>query len=224
MMQLAEPATFHDSLSQRARLARFNGVGNPYVFLNMIGLVPIKERIFRGATLLEVAEELNLPLTALHRWIEAEGHETEIEDAEIESAEGYIVRGQRLVMDAKDKFELAKGKEMIEHGRWMASKKDKRQYGNQPGDLGQGATVSYVFNVGDNSAVQINHRSQEPDKPVAPLPKPNTQSAIDDIKPINFNPTVHIDQLPFDHPPQHLQRPHSNYEAIAPLEMPTDGF
>lgn len=219
------PTVFTDSLSQRARLARYNGVGNPFYFLNVIGLIPIKERIFKGATLLEVAEELNLPLTALHRWIENEGHEAEIEQAEIESAEGYIVEGQRMVRNAQNKFDLDKGRQMIEHGRWMASKKDKKTYGNTVGELGQGAQVSYVFNIGDGSNVQINNRQQEPDKPVAPVPADHPTLAPAQPKHLTFNlHPIDPNELPLDRPPAHLQKPHSNYEAIAPIEMPGDGL
>ena len=210
------PATFNDSIKQRAALARFRGIGNPFAFLNDIGLVPIRERLFKGATLLEVAEELNLPLTALHLWVENEGHEAAIEEASVLSAEGYIVEGQRMLRTALNKFDLDKAKAMIEHGRWMASKKDKKTYGNTINELGQGAAVSYTFNI-NGGAVQVNTRTQEPDKPVAPLPTDPT--AIPQVE-------FHLGELPFqlDRPPDHLQNPHSDYPAIAPLEMPTDGF
>lgn len=217
-MQLAPqtPATFNDSIQNRAKLARFRGIGNPFAFLNDVGLIPIKERIFKGATLLEVAEELGLPLTALRLWIENEGHEAEIEDAEVLSAEGYIVEGQRMVRLANNKFELDKGRQMIEHGRWMASKKNKKTYGNTVNELGQGAAVSYTFNIGDGSAVQINTRNQEPDAPVAPVPK--DPSAIPQV---SFN--MDKLELQLDRKPDYLQNPHSDYPTVAPLPEPMDG-
>lgn len=217
-MQLGQPATFNDSIQQRAKLARFRGVGNPFAFLNEIGLIPIKERLFKGAMLLEVAEELGLPLTALHMWIENEGHEIEIEEAEVVSAEGYIIQGERLLKTAANKFDLDKARAMIEHGRWMASKKNKKTYGTTVQELGQGAAVSYVFNISGNQPVQINTRTQAPDNPVAPVPQdPNA------IPKVSFS-LQDQDTFRLDHPPDHLQRPHSKMEAIAPIPVPEDGF
>jgi hypothetical protein len=212
------PKTFSDSIQNRAKIARWRGIGNPFAFLNDIGLVPIKERLFKGATLLEVAEEIGLPLTALHVWIENEGHEADIEEAEVLSAEGYVVEGQRMLRLANNKFELDKAKAMIEHGRWMASKKDKKTYGTSVQELGQGASVSYTFNIGGNGAVQINSRDQEPDKPIAPIPTdPNA------IPKISFS-LEKGQELQLDRPPDYLQKPHSDYPAIAPLPEPKDGF
>lgn len=210
------PSTFNDSIQQRAKLARFRGIGNPFAFLNEVGLVPIRERLFKGATLLEVAEELALPLTALHVWIENEGHEAAIEEATVLSAEGYIVEGQRMLRTAVSKFDLDKAKAMIEHGRWMASKKDKKTYGNTVNELGQGASVSYTFNIG-GGVVQVNTRQQEPDKPVAPVPAdpfaiPAVEFSFGDMP------------LQLDRPPDHLQRPHSDYPTVAPLPEPLDGI
>lgn len=219
-MQLDQqlPTTFNDSIQNRAKLARFRGVGNPFAFLNDVGLVPIKERLFKGATLLEVAEELNLPLTAIHMWVENEGHESAIEEASVLSAEGYVVEGQRMLRLANNKFELDKAKAMIEHGRWMASKKDKKTYGATVNELGQTAAVSYVFNIGGNAAVQLNTRTQEPDRPVAPVPTdpnaiPKVSFSLEDFNGFNL-----------DRPPDHLQRPHSDYPAIAPVQVPKDGY
>ncbi|HWG89162.1 MAG TPA: hypothetical protein VN679_15360 [Candidatus Acidoferrales bacterium] len=211
------PTTFHDSIQQRAKLARWRGVGNPFAFLNDIGLVPVRERLFKGATLLEVAEELGLPLTALHVWIENEGHEAAIEEASVLSAEGYVVEGQRMLRVATTKFELDKAKAMIEHGRWMASKKDKKTYGNTINELGQGASVSYVFNIGNESTVQINTRGQAPDNPIAPVPAdphalPKVSFSLEETNPFQL-----------DRPPDYLQRVHSDYPAIAPLQEPKDG-
>lgn len=210
------PATFNDSLSQRAKLARWRGIGNPFAFLNDVGIMPIKEYLYRGSTILEVAEELNLPLTVIRHWIENEGHEAAIEEASVLSAEGYLVNGERLLKTAANKFDLDKAKAMIEHGRWMASKKDKKTYGNQPGDLGQGYAVSYVFNIGGDAAVQLNTRTQEPDRPIAPVPTdpqalPRVSFNLEDLNPFQL-----------DRPPDHLQLVHSDFEAIAPLQIPKD--
>jgi hypothetical protein len=151
-----DPVSFHDSLVIRARNLRFRGAGSPYDFLSDIGIVPIKEFIYKGSMLIDVAETLNVSVTQLKNWIANEGLESEIEEASISSAEGYIANGERLLKSAENKFQLDKAKAMIEHGRFMASKKDKKTYGNQLEITGGPAQVHYVFAVPATSQVMLD--------------------------------------------------------------------
>lgn len=196
----------------RARNLRFRGIGNPFAFLEELGIVPIKEFMFRGATMIDLADELNLPVTTIRTWIENNGYQTELEDASILSAEGYIRQGEQMLKSAANKFELDKAKAMIEHGRWMASKKDKKTYGQTAAELGQTAAVSYTFQIGDNAQVQVNTHQLPPDARAY-------NAEHDNPEPVSFSP---MDTNPFqlERPPQHLQRTHSDFPAIAPLEDP----
>lgn len=203
-----QPTSFHDSIALRARNVRFRGIGNPFAFLAEIGIVPIKEYIYRGATIIDLAETLNLPVTTLRTWIEENGYQGEVEEASTLSAEGYIRQGEIMLRSAANKFDLDKAKAMIEHGRWMASKKDKKTYGTQPGELGGPAAVSYVFQIGDNSAVQVNTQA-----PADPKSLNNTQ---DEQKPVEFS-LGETNPFLIERPPEHLRQVHSNYPAIAPL-------
>jgi hypothetical protein len=208
------PTSFRDSIALRARNIRFRGIGNPYAFLSEIGLVPIKEYIYRGATILDLADELNLPVTTLRTWIEENGYQGELEEASTLSAEGYIRQGEIMLKAAANKFDLDKAKAMIEHGRWMASKKDKKTYGQSAAELGQQAAVSYTFIVGENSAVQINASQSQPDTRAL-------NQTGSEIKPVTFS----LDQTnPFqiDRPPDYLQKTHSDFPAIAPLTEPEE--
>ena len=150
-MQHSSPQGFHDSLAIRARNIRFRGVGNPYEFLDSVGIVPIKEFLFRGNNIIELADTLNLPLTYIHNWIEQNNLQEEIEEASTISAEGYLYRGQRALEDAHDKLALDKAKAMLEHGRFMAAKKDKKKYGTTNEQVQGGAGVTYIFNMGDQT-------------------------------------------------------------------------
>ena len=142
------PTQFADSLALRAKQLRFRGVGDQFSFLDGIGIIPIQEFLYRGANVIDLAETLNIPITVIHRWIEARSYQTDIDDASQVSAEGYIFQGEKLLKAAQTKFELDKAKAMLEHGRFMASKKDKRQYGNTNEATLPGGGVTYVFNVG----------------------------------------------------------------------------
>lgn len=163
-------ANFHDSLDVRARQLRFRGIGNPFNFLDSIGIVPIKEFIFKGATIIDVAEQLNIPITYLREWISQNNFQSELEDAAIVSAEGYIARGEKMLREAKSDFEFKKAKAILEHGRFMAEKKDKKQYGKtEDKTIGPAAGVTYIFQVGNN---QTNFGAQ-------PVAEQATRPAID---------------------------------------------
>lgn len=152
----AQPTAFRDSLAVRARSLRFRGVGSPYSFLEDIGIVPVKEFIYKGAMLIDVAEVLNVSVTVLKRWIKDEGYEEEIDEASIASAEGYIANGERLLKSAETPFQLNKAKALIEHGRFMASKKDKKTYGAQLAIEGSLTAVHYVFAVPASTPVELD--------------------------------------------------------------------
>jgi hypothetical protein len=180
-----------------------------------IGIVPIKEFIYRGATLLDLADELNLPVTTLRTWIDECGYQGELEEASTLSAEGYIRQGEQMLKVAANKFDLDKAKAMIEHGRWMASKKDKKTYGQSAAELGQTAAVSYTFMIGDNAAVQVNANQLPPDSRAL-----NPEHAADAL-PVTFN-LGETNPFVLERPPQHLQKTHSDFPAIAPITNPEE--
>src|SRR5699024_7310862 len=64
-----------------------------------------------------------------------------------------------MLMDARDKFELDKAKAVLQHGQWMASKKDKKTYGSDKTDVTAHAAVTYNFIVGDR---QTNIEAEGP--------------------------------------------------------------
>lgn len=162
---LAAPQSFNDSLTIRARNIRYRNIGSPFTFLDEVGLIPIKEFLFRGNNIIELADTLNLPLSYIHKWIDDNGFAAEIEEASVISAEGYIYRGQKALEDAFDKFTLDKARAMLEHGRFMAAKKDKKQYGTTAETGAGNGGVTYVFNMGNqtqtHSATPV-HDNAEP--------------------------------------------------------------
>lgn len=213
---LAEQNNYEPLLAQKATNLRFRGIGNPYAFLDEIGIVPLKEFIFRGANILDLAELLNLPVTTLRTWIENSGHAAEFEEASILSAEGYIRQGELLLKSASTKFDLDKAKAMIEHGRWMAAKKDKHNYGPQAGEIGGAAAVTYIFQVGETANVQINQH-----KPLDPKDPKNFKDSTTQKQLVELEMNQE-GQINLHHPPDYLQNTASPFEAIAPLETPDD--
>ena len=177
----AIPERFDDSLAARTFPHKFRRVGNPNAFLNDVGIVPMLEYIYKGNLLIDVAEALNVSYTILTKWVENEGHQDAIDEAQKISAEGYLAEGLRRLRNAGTEFELKRAKEMVAHARFMASKKDKTQYGNNEQTGVERAGVSYVFNIGGIQTVQNVVKAEDTDKPeviegevveVADAPKP----------------------------------------------------
>jgi hypothetical protein len=123
-------------------------MGNPFAFLDEIGLMPIKEYLYHGANIIDIAEQLNLPITIIQTWIAENNYGPDIEEASVISAEGYIYQGEKLLKLATTKFDLDKAKALLEHGRFMAGKKNKKVYGTVQDVAAGPAAVSYTFNVG----------------------------------------------------------------------------
>jgi hypothetical protein len=179
----AVPETYKDSLAARTFPHRFRRVGNPYAFLNDVGIVPILEYIYKGNLLIDVAEALNVSFTILTTWAENEGHSEAIEEAQRISAEGYLAEGMRRLRDAGTDFELKRAKEMINHARFMAAKKDKSVYGSNEQQAGaEKAGVSYVFNIAGNvvahSAPTVEAAAEPPSNIIEGESKPVTMDIL----------------------------------------------
>lgn len=193
------PTVFNDSIALRAKQLRFRGIGNPYQFLDDIGIIPIKEYLFRGANIIDLADTLNVPITLINQWIEKNNYVDDIREASTLSAEGYIYRGERLLHQAQTKFDLDKAKAMLEHGRFMASKKDKKQYGNLNEQGAPGGAVTYIFNIGE------------------PAPRETLQAkTVDKALDAEFNevPSLSLDFNIGEKPPHLEKTPKSNIEPV----------
>lgn len=201
----ALPVGFNDSVAMRARNLRFRGVGNPYVFLDEIGIVPIKEFIYKGANIIDLAETLNLPVTIIRTWIERNEYGAEIEEASVLSAEGYIQQGEKLLKAANTKFDLDKAKAMIEHGRFMASKKDKKTYGNTPDVTGGPAAVSYTFVVNQTN-MQLNAVAEKAE------PQKVIEADYVDVTPVELDP-FNLGAVPV-----HVQAVSTDVVAVEPAD------
>lgn len=180
----AIPETYKDSLAARIFPHRFRRIGNPYAFLNDVGIIPILEYIYKGNLLIDVAEALNVSYTILVTWAKNEGHEEAIEEAETVSAEGYLAEGLRRLREATNDFELKRAKEMINHARFMASKKDKGTYGSTEQTGADKAGVSYVFNIGGDV---VTHQTKAVEQP-----KVDAKIIEGEATPVSLNILEHL--------------------------------
>lgn len=167
-MNANTPVLFDDSLAARAAPVKYRRVGNPYAFLNYIGIDAILERIYKAANIVDVAEEINISITLLLNWLENEGHMKRVEDAHTFSAEGYLSEAAKLLRTARTDFDLKKADKVANHGRFMASKLDKRKYGTDAVPKAVGGGVTFIMHMGNKtahittqSALQPNSRPAE---------------------------------------------------------------
>lgn len=155
-MNAVQPTHFSEQIASRAFPYRFRKVGNPFTFLEDVGILPILEHIYKGNTILDVAREIDIPVTYLMQWVENNKYHQDIEDASRVSAEGFLSTAYDDLRKAETDFQLKKAKESLNHARFMASKLDKRTYGTDQQVQGGAAGVQYIFNIGStNQAVDM---------------------------------------------------------------------
>lgn len=152
---MTAPAHFKESLSTRAFPHRYRKVGSPTAFLDSIGIVPIVEYIYKGNTVIDCAEEMDIPVTHFLNWLDMHGYTQQIEDAYALSAQGYLSKAARDLKAARTDMDFKKAKEMLSHARFMASKHDRSKYG-EPSATNQGPVggIQYVFNIGQATPEQ----------------------------------------------------------------------
>lgn len=183
LMPPGMPVVFDDDLAGRCFPHRFRRIGSPYAYLNDVGITAILEFIYKGNLLIDVAEAVNVPLTALRLWVENEDHTRDIDEAETISAEGYLAEGMRRLKNAPTEFELKRAKEMIRHAQYMAGKKNKPTYGEAV-NAKPSSDVTYVFNIPNTDTASIISRGiiehTGAQHNIAPLtPRTAAESALD---------------------------------------------
>jgi hypothetical protein len=151
-MNASSPILYEDSLNLRAAPLKYRRIGNPYAFLNAIGIDAVLEYIYKGNNIVGVAEQLGISITILLNWAENEGHMQKLEDAHKFSAEGYLHEAATLLRTARTEFDLKKADKVANHGRFMASKLDKSKYGADNKTQGNTAGVTFVMHMGDRTA------------------------------------------------------------------------
>lgn len=142
------PIFFRDSIAARAAPLKFRQIGNPYAFLNAVGIEAMLDEIRKGHNLVEIAEVLDVSIGILLRWIDAELHTQAVDDAFKFSAEGHIAAAGKAIKNASNEFELKKAKELANHGRFMASKMDRHRYGAEQQKNNTGNVVQFVLHMG----------------------------------------------------------------------------
>lgn len=144
----AVPVAFDESLVARCFPYKFRRIGDPYGYLDDVGLEAILEFIYKGNLLIDVAEATDVPLMKLRKWVEDRGYFQQVEDAETQSADGYLAFARHALKNAPTEFELRRAKELMKHAQFMAENKNKQTYGGGV-HKGKSAPVKYEFVIGN---------------------------------------------------------------------------
>lgn len=147
-IQLANPVAFDEDLATRCFPHKFRRLGDPLGYLDEIGIEPILEFIYKGNLLIDVAEATDVPLLRLRKWVEDRGHFQAVEEAETQSADGYLANARQAILNSKTAFQLSQAKELFKYAQFMAENKNKHVYGGGVAKQ-KNAPVKYEFIIGN---------------------------------------------------------------------------
>lgn len=212
---MSAPVYFSDSLAARAAPLRYRQIGNPYAFLNGIGIEAVLEQIYRGNNIVDVARMLDIGIGVLLNWLNNEGHMQKVEEATVFSAEGHLSDAARLLREASTDFEFKKAKELASHGRFMATKLNRTKYGDTQKALPPSNQLQFVLHMGGMAPQKITGTVIENEAPPQHLemdrregvfslfPTPQGVAAPDAIGPFEAPPM----EPSRDNVPEHLRQP-----------------
>lgn len=92
----------------------------------------IIDAIIDGKTFREIASSLDCSLSHFHRFITSEEHSARVSTALTISASSYANKGEEVLIGAyADRIEITRARELAQHYRWMAGKRNPKEYGDR---------------------------------------------------------------------------------------------
>lgn len=91
--------------------------------LDLFGTEWMYDRILDLRSLTEIAQEADVALSTLSRWVASDlERSARVREARRLAAEAWVEKAEQVVADAKNGFELQRARELAHHYRWKASK------------------------------------------------------------------------------------------------------
>lgn len=103
------------------------------------------QMIIDGKTFREIAVEFGFTVGALHKYLNKSEHSARVAEALMISAASYADKAEEVLQDiTKDSntVEMARARELAQHYRWKASKRNPRSYGDKVDVTSNGETVN----------------------------------------------------------------------------------
>lgn len=92
----------------------------------------IVELILEGLSFRKIAERLNIALTTLHDFTSKAEHSARVREALEYSAQTFDDKAEEVLLMAKSNLiEIQRARELAQHYRWKASKRNPRKYGDK---------------------------------------------------------------------------------------------
>lgn len=106
----------------------------------------IIDRIGDGENLILIARDYNLSVSGILKILTKEDYKSLYEGALIASAHTYADKGEQVLKDAeRDKVEIIRARELAQHYRWMAGKRNPRKYGDKIDVTSDGEKVNQTI-------------------------------------------------------------------------------
>lgn len=108
----------------------------------------IIDMIIDGDSFRTMASKLNVKLSTLHAFTSLPEHSARIRNALEISAQSYEEMAEQVLISAEsDKNEIARARELAQHYRWKASKRNPRRYGDKIDVTSDGKELKNAVNV-----------------------------------------------------------------------------
>lgn len=92
----------------------------------------IVELILEGKTFREIASKKGVALGTLHSFITLDEHSVRVRNALEVSASSYADKAEEvLILAEKDSIEMTRARELAQHYRWKAGKRNPKKYGDK---------------------------------------------------------------------------------------------
>ena len=97
----------------------------------VLNIEQILDLLIDGKTYREIAKKFGVGLSVLHRFTSKEEHSARVRDALNYSASTYADKAEQILLEAPaDKIEIQRARELAQHYRWKAGKRDPKKYGD----------------------------------------------------------------------------------------------
>lgn len=92
----------------------------------------ILEMFYDGMNFRSVAKSLDVSVVTLNKFLSREDNIEEYKIALQESSDSYSSKAEDVLLNAEsDKVEISRARELAQHYRWMAAKRNPRRYGDK---------------------------------------------------------------------------------------------
>lgn len=108
----------------------------------------IVEYLLEGYSFRKIAEKLKVKLTTLHDFTQRSEHSARVREALEYSAQTFDDKAEEVLILAEGtKEELMRARELAQHYRWKAAKRNPRRYGDKVDVTTDGEKLPATLNV-----------------------------------------------------------------------------